>query len=60
VLRSVAAESSSIVGGPDKVRRELLDLADRTAVQELMILTSTFDQKDRLRSYERLRELIPA
>jgi luciferase family oxidoreductase group 1 len=60
VLRSVAAESSSIVGGPDKVRRELLELADRTAVQELMILTSTFDQKDRLRSYERLRELIPA
>ncbi len=58
VLRGVAAESSSIVGGPDKVRRELLDLARSTAADEVMVLTSTYDQKDRLSSYERLMELM--
>lgn len=56
VLRAVQHESSSIVGGPDSVRRQLLELAERTAVDELMILTSTFGHKDRLRSYELLRD----
>ena len=59
VLRSTRHESSSVVGGPDTVRTELLALAERTGVQELMILTSTFGHKDRLASYERLAEVLP-
>ena len=58
VLRATATESSSVVGGPEKVRRDLLDLAARTGAQELMILTSTFGHKDRLRSYELLAEVL--
>jgi luciferase family oxidoreductase group 1 len=48
--------STSVVGGPDNVRRELEALAERTGVQELMILTSTYRNEDRLRSYELLAE----
>jgi alkanesulfonate monooxygenase SsuD/methylene tetrahydromethanopterin reductase-like flavin-dependent oxidoreductase (luciferase family) len=59
VLRSTRHESSSIVGSPDTVRTELLALAERTGVQELMILTSTFGHKDRLRSYELLAGVLP-
>ena len=40
-------------------RTELLALAERTGVQELMILTSTFGHKDRLRSYELLADVLP-
>jgi alkanesulfonate monooxygenase SsuD/methylene tetrahydromethanopterin reductase-like flavin-dependent oxidoreductase (luciferase family) len=60
VLRGVAHESSSVVGGPEKVRRELEDLAERTGAQELMVLTSTYGHKDRLRSYELLWEAFAA
>jgi luciferase family oxidoreductase group 1 len=56
VLRAVQHESSSIVGGPESARRQLLELAERTGADELMILTSTFGHKDRLRSYELLRD----
>ncbi len=58
-VRRTIGTGSSVVGGPDTVRRELLDLAERTGVQELMILTSTHGQKDRLRSYELLMEAWP-
>ena len=58
VLRALRAEgsSSAVVGGPETVRRELLALAERTGADELMVLTSTFGHKDRLRSYELLRD----
>ncbi|HVF32379.1 MAG TPA: LLM class flavin-dependent oxidoreductase [Acidimicrobiales bacterium] len=59
VLRSTVAETSSVVGGPDEVRARLLELTARTGADELMILTSTFGHKDRLRSYELLREAFP-
>lgn len=52
LLRGWAA--SSVVGGPDTVQRELEALAERTAVQELMVLTSVYSHADRLRSYELL------
>ncbi len=52
LLRGWAA--STVVGGPDTVRRELEVLAERTAVQELMVLTSVYGHADRLRSYELL------
>jgi alkanesulfonate monooxygenase SsuD/methylene tetrahydromethanopterin reductase-like flavin-dependent oxidoreductase (luciferase family) len=60
VLRSVSASTSAIVGGPEKAARELLALAERTAAQELMVLTSTFGHADRLASYDRLRAAFPA
>jgi luciferase family oxidoreductase group 1 len=52
VLRSW--DGSSVVGGPERVRRELDGLRSRTGAQELMVLTSVFAQADRLRSYELL------
>ena len=55
LLRS--REFASIVGGPDKVRRELEALAQRTGVQEILVLTSVHGQADRLASYERLASL---
>ncbi len=53
VARTLGA-GSSIVGSPSTVVAALAELADRTGVQELMILTSTFDHKDRMHSYELL------
>ena len=50
--------TSSIAGGPETVRRELAALAERTGVQELMILTTVHGHADRLRSYERLASLV--
>ncbi|HUP85989.1 MAG TPA: LLM class flavin-dependent oxidoreductase [Acidimicrobiales bacterium] len=48
--------STSVVGGPDTVRRELEALAARTGVQELLVLTSVHGHKDRMRSYELLAQ----
>jgi luciferase family oxidoreductase group 1 len=48
---------SSVVGGPERVARELGELAEQTAVQELMVLTSVFSHADRVASYERLMSL---
>jgi luciferase family oxidoreductase group 1 len=48
---------SSVVGGPERVARELGELAARTGVQELMVLTSVFSHADRVASYERLMSL---
>ncbi|OZI29852.1 LLM class flavin-dependent oxidoreductase [Bordetella genomosp. 10] len=44
--------AASIVGGPEKVKRELEALVARTEADEVMIVSDFYDPKDRLRSYE--------
>ncbi|WP_433284771.1 LLM class flavin-dependent oxidoreductase [Pseudonocardia sp. CA-142604] len=43
-----------IIGSPDTVRDGVHALVERTGVDELMVVTSTHDGADRLRSYELL------
>jgi luciferase family oxidoreductase group 1 len=43
-----------VLGGPDTVRAQLLELARESEAEELMIVTITGDYDDRLKSYERL------
>ncbi len=47
---------SHVVGSPDTVRRELAELVDRTAADELMITTMTHGPAARLRSYRLVAE----
>jgi luciferase family oxidoreductase group 1 len=49
-------QQSHIVGSPETVRRELLDLQQRTNADELIVTTMLYDHADRLRSYELLAE----
>ena len=46
--------SRMVVGGPDRVRDELVALAAAFGVDELLVLTICHDPVDRLRSYELL------
>jgi len=48
---------SHIVGGPDAVRKGLLELLERTRPQELMISTTIGDPAARRRSYEIIAEV---
>ncbi len=48
-----------IAGGPDTVRRELESLLDRTAADELMVVTTVSPHAERLRSYDLLAGLLP-
>lgn len=43
-----------IIGSPDTVRAGVHELVERTGVDELMVVTSTHNGADRLRSYELL------
>jgi len=45
-----------VVGGPDKVRAQLLDMAAALHVDELMAVTIVHDHRARMRSYELLAE----
>jgi len=45
-----------VVGSPDAVRHELLDLAERTGADELMITTTTHAPTDRARSFSLVAE----
>ncbi len=49
-------QASHVIGSPETVRRELLDLQKRTNADELIVTTMVHDQADRLRSYELLAE----
>ena len=42
----------TIVGGPEKVRKELFEFIDRTSTNELMIHTMMYDHSARIKSYE--------
>jgi luciferase family oxidoreductase group 1 len=57
--RAVVADrqSSSIVGAPETVRRDIEKLLEATAADELMITTMTFDPADRTRSFDLLAAL---
>jgi hypothetical protein len=45
-----------VIGGPEKVKAGLGDLAERTGADELMVTTMVHAQEDRLRSYELVAE----
>lgn len=51
-IRIQANRSRMIVGGPEKVKEQLTDLARSYRADEVIILTATFDFTARLRSYE--------
>ena len=44
----------AVIGGPQKAKRELKDMAERYGADELMVLTITGDYDSRRRSYELL------
>jgi luciferase family oxidoreductase group 1 len=50
--------ASHVVGSPERVRKELLALADRTSADELMITTMVHSPAERRRSYELLAEVM--
>ncbi len=57
VQRMLAATAS---GGPEKVRRELQAIIDRTRADELIIAGAIHDHAARLRSYELLMHIVAA
>ena len=48
----------SIVGGPETVGRRLQGLLEATGADELMVLTMVYDHQERIRSYERLAQVL--
>ena len=56
--------AGQVIGSPETVRAGVTELVERTGVDELMVVTSTHDGADRLRSYRLLadavRETVPA
>lgn len=48
----------AIVGSPDTVASKLGKFLEITGVQEIFVVTDTYEQADRLRSYELLREVV--
>lgn len=44
--------STSVRGGPEKVKQQLIHLANATGADELIIASDLYEHKDRLRSYE--------
>jgi luciferase family oxidoreductase group 1 len=50
----------AIAGSPDTVARELSEFLYETGVQEIFVVTDTYEQADRLRSYELLAEITGA
>ncbi|MDQ3555323.1 MAG: LLM class flavin-dependent oxidoreductase [Gemmatimonadota bacterium] len=55
-IRLATGGERAIVGDPERVRGELLALAERYGVDELMIVTVTHDFAARMRSYELLAD----
>jgi luciferase family oxidoreductase group 1 len=51
-----AVQGSAVIGGPEKVRERLAELAEQTQADELMLTTMVHDHADRLRSYELVAE----
>ncbi|MDR3499556.1 MAG: LLM class flavin-dependent oxidoreductase [Parvibaculum sp.] len=52
MLRGI--ERRGIVGSPEQVRARLLQMGEEYGVDDFVILTITYDQADRIRSYELL------
>jgi luciferase family oxidoreductase group 1 len=55
-LEALRADPRVVAGDPDFVRTELLRLAERYGVEELMVVTVTHSFEARVRSYELLAE----
>jgi luciferase family oxidoreductase group 1 len=56
-LERIKFNSGRIISGtPEQVRKQLISLAARFGVEEIMITTMTHDQADRLRSFELISE----
>lgn len=49
---------STIIGGPEKVKRELEAFIERTKADELIIRSSIYDQQARIHSYRIIAELM--
>lgn len=43
-----------IIGNPSVVKKELMELSEKYEINELMLVTNTFDFKDRLKTFELL------
>jgi luciferase family oxidoreductase group 1 len=52
--------AGQVIGSPETVRAGVTELVERTGVDELMVVTSTHDGADRLRSYRLLAEAVPS
>jgi luciferase family oxidoreductase group 1 len=52
--------AGQVIGGPDAVRAGVAELVERTGADELMVVTSTHDSADRVRSYELLATAVGA
>ncbi|TDC52712.1 LLM class flavin-dependent oxidoreductase [Actinomadura sp. KC345] len=52
--------AEQVVGGPETVRKDMDALIERTAVNEVMVMTQVYDHADRLRSYDILADLYSA
>jgi luciferase family oxidoreductase group 1 len=50
--------AGQVIGSPETVRAGLTELVERTGVDELMVVTSTHDGADRLRSYRLVAEAV--
>jgi luciferase family oxidoreductase group 1 len=53
-------QASNILGSPETVNRQITELLDATAADELMITTMVYDPADRLRSFELVADLARA
>ena len=52
------AIAGQVIGAPETVRAGVSELVERTGVDELMVVTSTHDGADRLRSYRLLADAV--
>ena len=50
-------QATQIIGAPGSVRRDMTELLNATAADELMLTTMVFDPADRLRSFELVADL---
>ena len=55
---STTGSPGQVIGSPETVRAGVTELVERTGVDELMVVTSTHDGADRLRSYRLLAEAL--
>ncbi|MDN7244490.1 LLM class flavin-dependent oxidoreductase [Planococcus shenhongbingii] len=58
IFKEKMATESMIVGTPDVVREKLQSFANKTRANEIIVNSQIFHQKDRLRSYEIVAELM--
>ena len=49
--------AAAVIGGPDRVRRQLLEFKERTQADELILHSDFYRLEDRLRSYEIVADL---